>query len=186
MAMRMYSSLKNKDVITNDAYIAGSVSDINYSSETWDIHSLYVRGAKGVEGVLRTSAFKKLQFSLVKGDYDINDVILIPETREQLPRALTYDDTNSEKLGSLIGKTVVSKDEIPIGSVEDVGIDFDAWKINSFKVKLDKSVANALDIKLGLLNRTVSGLLTNHVDTITKTMNLSYKVEDLRGYFTLD
>ena len=151
-----------------------------------DSHSIFVRGAKGLGDVLGTSAFRKLQFSLVTGDYALNDVLLIPETRDELQRALATDERGSDKIGNLIGKTVLSQDEIPIGSIEDVGIDVTAWKINSFKVKIEKNVSGALDIKLGLLNKTASGLLTNHIESVTKTVNLAHKVEELRGYFTLD
>jgi sporulation protein YlmC with PRC-barrel domain len=182
----MYSSLKETEVITDDAYLVGNIHDVNYSSRSWDVHSLFVRGVKGLGDVLGASAFRKLQFSLVVDDYALNDVLLIPETRDQLQRALASDENDTEKIGSLIGKTVMSLDEIPIGTIEDVGIDTDAWKINSFKVKMEKNVATALDIKLGLLNKTASGLLTNHVESVTKTVNLAHKVEELRGYFTLD
>lgn len=186
MVIRMYSSLKDKDVISDDAHIVGNINDINFSSDTWDVHSIFVRGAKGLGDVLGTSAFRKLQFSLVIGDYALNDVLLIPETRDELQKAIASDERGVDKIGNLIGKTVMSLDEIPIGTIEDVGIDTEAWKINSFKVKIDKNVAAALDIKLGILNKTASGLLTNHVESVNKTVNLAHRVEELRGYFTLD
>lgn len=186
MTLKSYSFLKDKEIVTSDAFIIGNVSDVNYSSETWDVHSLHVRGVKGLGDVLGASAFRKLQFSLDIGTYDMNDVILIPETRDQLQRALASDETDYEKIGSLIGKKVVSEELVPIGVIADVGIDTDSWKVNSFKVKIEKNVADALDIKLGLLNKTASGLLTNHIASVTGTVNLAHKLEDLRGYFTLD
>lgn len=186
MVIKMFDSLKEIDVISDDAYVVGSITDVNYSSETWDVHSLFVRGVKGLGDILGASALRKLQFSLVIGDYALNDVLLVPEVRDQLQRVLASGENDCEKVGTLIGKTVLSLDEIPMGTIEDVSIDTDAWKINSFKVKLDKNVAGALDIKLGLLNKTASGLLTNHVESVTKTVNLAYRVEELRGYFTLD
>ncbi len=186
MTMKMYNSLKDKQIISSDAYDIGNVTDVNYNPGSWLVRSLAVRGVKGLGDVLGSSAFKKPQFSLNTGTYEINDVIIIPEIREQLQKALVDDDNNIEKAGDIIGKKVVTIDLVPIGTIADIGIDLDVWRINSFKVKIDKSVANALDVKLGLLNKTVSGLLTSHVTSVTDVVNLSRKVEDMRGNFTLD
>ena len=50
MTLKSYSFLKDKEIVTSDAFIIGNVSDVNYSSETWDVHSLHVRGVKGQIG----------------------------------------------------------------------------------------------------------------------------------------
>lgn len=186
MTLRTYSFLKDKQVISSDAYIIGSVTDLNYSPQSWSVNSLAVKGVKGLGDVLGSSVFRKPQFSLDVGIYDINDVLIIPEARDQLQMALATETGGTEKVGSLVGKKVVTSDLVPIGTISDVGIELEVWKINSFKVKIEKSVAEALDIKLGLLNKTASGLLTSHIESVTDTVNLSRKVEDLRGYFTLD
>ena len=186
MTMRMYSFLKDKHIITSDAYDIGSVIDVDYVPDSWIVTSLTIRGVKGLGDILGSSAFRKPQFSLNTGSYELNDVILIPEVRDQLQKALAADSGRTERAGNLIGKKVVSIDLIPIGTIADVGIDLDSWRINSFKVKIDKSVADALDVKLGILNKIVSGLLTSHVTSVTDVVNLSRKVEDMRGNFTLD
>ncbi|HKM13509.1 MAG TPA: hypothetical protein VJY42_01085 [Candidatus Methanomethylophilaceae archaeon] len=186
MTMIMYNSLKDKQIISSDAYEIGNVIDVNYVPDSWIIRSLAVRGAKGLGDVLGSSVFKKPQFSLNTGSYEINDVVIIPEIRDQLQKALVDDTHDIERAGNLIGKKVVSIDLVPLGTIADIGIDLDVWRINSFKVKIDKSVANALDVKLGLLNKTASGLLTSHITSVTDVVNLSRKVEDMRGNFTLD
>lgn len=186
MTLRTYSFLKDKQVISSDAYIIGSITDLNYSPHSWSVNSLAVKGVKGLGDVLGSSVFRKPQFSLDVGTYDINDVLIIPEARDQLQTALATETGGTEKVGSLVGKKVMTSDLVPIGTIADVGIELEVWKINSFKVKIDKSVAEALDIKLGLLNKTASGLLTSHIESVTETVNLSRKVEGLRGYFTLD
>lgn len=186
MTLRTYSFLKDKQVISSDAYIIGSITDLNYSPHSWSVNSLAVKGVKGLGDVLGSSVFRKPQFSLDVGTYDINDVLIIPEARDQLQTALATETGGTEKVGSLVGKKVMTSDLVPIGTIADVGIELEVWKINSFKVKIDKSAAEALDIKLGLLNKTASGLLTSHIESVTETVNLSRKVEGLRGYFTLD
>lgn len=186
MTMKMYSALKDRQIISSDAYDIGNVTDVDYVPDSWIVRSLAIRGVKGLGDVLGSSAFRKPQFSLNIGSYEINDVILIPEIRDQLQKALVADSINTERAGNLIGKKVVSSDLIPIGTIADIGIDLDVWRINSFKVKIEKSVADALDVKLGLLNKTATGLLTSHVTSVTDVVNLSRKVEDMRGNFTLD
>lgn len=184
--MRMFSFLKDKSIISSDAYVVGDVIDMYYESESWVIRSIGVRGTKGLGEVLGVSAFRKPQFSLNIGAYDINDVVLIPETRDQLQKALVADNTGTDKATELMGKKVVTSDLVPIGTIADIGIDLDMWRINSFKLKVDKSMAEALDVKLGLINKTVSGLLTSHISSVTDVVSLSRKVEELRGNFTLD
>lgn len=186
MAMRLYSFLKDKSIISSDAYIVGNVIDMHYEPESWIVRSIGVRGSKGLGDALGSSSFRKPQFSLNIGPYDINDVILIPESRDKLQKALVDDSRGTEKATVLIGKKVVTSDLITIGTIADIGIDLDTWRINSFKVKIEKSVAEALDVKLGLINKTVSGLLTSHISSVTDAVNLSRRVEDLRGNFTLD
>lgn len=186
MTFRTYSFLKDKQVISSDAYIIGSITDLNYAPHSWSVISLAVRGVKGLGEVLGSSVFRKPQFSLDVGAYEINDVLIIPENRDQLQRVLATEDGGPESVGGMIGKKVMTSDLIYIGTIADVGIEQEAWKINSFKVKIEKNVAEAIDIKLGLLNKTASGLLTSHIESVTDTVNLSRKVEDLRGYFTLD
>lgn len=184
--MRMFSFLKDKSIISSDAYVVGDVIDVYYESESWVIRSIGVRGSKGLGEVLGVSAFRKPQFSLNIGAYDINDVVLIPETRDQLQKALVADNTGTDKATALMGKKVVTSDLVPIGTIADIGIDLDMWRINSFKLKVDKSMAEALDVKLGLINKTASGLLTSHISSVTDVVSLSRKVEELRGNFTLD
>ncbi|MEA4977567.1 MAG: hypothetical protein VB016_03335 [Methanomassiliicoccaceae archaeon] len=186
MAMRMFSFLKDKSIISSDAYVVGDVIDVYYESESWVIRSIGVRGSKGLGEVLGVSAFRKPQFSLNIGAYDINDVVLIPETRDQLQKALVADNTGTDKATALMGKKVVTSDLVPIGTIADIGIDLDMWRINSFKLKVEKSMAEALDVKLGLINKTASGLLTSHISSVTDVVSLSRKVEELRGNFTLD
>jgi sporulation protein YlmC with PRC-barrel domain len=186
MAMRLYSFLKDKSIISSDAFIVGNVVDVYYEPGSWTVRSIGVRGSKGLGDVLGASSFRKPQFSLNIGTYDINDVILIPEARDQLQKALVADNGGTEKATVLIGKKVVTSDLITIGTIADIGIDLDTWRINSFKVKIEKGVAEALDVKLGLINKTVSGLLTSHISSVTDGVNLSRRVEDLRGNFTLD
>ena len=186
MTMKMYNSLKDKQIFSSDAYEIGSVIDVNYVPDSWIVRSLAVRGAKDLGDVLGSSVFKKHKFSLNIGSYEINDVIIIPEIRDHLQKALVDDNKDIEGVDNLIGKKVISSDLVPLGTIADIGIDLDVWRINSFKVRIDKSVANALDIKLGLLNKTASGLLTSHVASVTDTVNLSRKVEDMRGNFNLD
>ncbi len=183
--MRMFSFLKDKSIISSDAYVVGDVIDVYYESESWVIRSIGVRGSKGLGEVLGVSAFRKPQFSLNIGAYDINDVVLIPETRDQLQKALVADNTGTDKATALMGKKVVT-DLVPIGTIADIGIDLDMWRINSFKLKVEKSMAEALDVKLGLINKTASGLLTSHIRSVTDVVSLSRKVEELRGNFTLD
>lgn len=186
MAMRMFSFLRDKQIISGDAHIVGSVIDIQYEPDSWIIRSIGVKGSKELGDLLGSSVFKKSQFSLNIGDYYINDVVLIPETWDQLQKAFIDDNRGIDKANSLMGKKVVTSDMVPIGTIADIGIDLDTWRINSFKLKLEKSMAEALDVKLGIINKTVSGLLTSHISSVTDTVNLSRKVEEMRGNFTLD
>ena len=180
-----YDSFKGKPVISSDAYEVGSVVDINLDTLTWTAQSIAIRGSKSAGEILGGAVFRKQQFSFYVGPSEIKDVVLIPERLDQLGRA-TVADVGIDKASSIIGKKVVTSDMVPIGTISDMGIDLDVWRINSFKVKIDKNVADALGLKLGLLNKTASGLLTAHVKSVTDTVNLSRKIEDLRGSFVLD
>ncbi len=186
MATIAYDSFKGKPVISSDAYEVGSVVDINLDTSTWTAQSIAIRGSKSAGEILGGAVFRKQQFSINVGPYEIKDVILIPERLDQLGRATVADVKGIDKASSIIGKKVVTSDMVPIGTISDMGIDLDVWRINSFKVKIDKNVADALGLKLGLLNKTASGLLTAHVKSVTDTVNLSRKIEDLRGSFVLD
>lgn len=164
-----YESFKGKPVISSDAYEIGKVADANLDLESWNVRSIAVKGSKAAGEILGGAVFRKQQFSINIGPYEIKDVVLIPEKLEQLGTATVAESREFEKASAVMGKKVVSSDMIPIGTISDIGIDLDIWRVNSFKVKIEKNVADALGLKLGILNKTASGLLTAHIKSVTET-----------------
>ena len=165
MALTEYDSVKGLEIITQDANIVGRVLDVRFEDLTWNIQGFKVKTESKVSKLINVSG--KSIVLLQPGKYVIGDVILMPETLEGLKLKVVADNEDFKSVSVLVGKRVLSQENVIIGFVESVQIDLENWSVASMKVKLDKSAYQPLEIKKGLFGKKVSGLLMTHIEEIT-------------------
>jgi len=165
MALTEYDSVKGLEIITQDANIVGRVLDVRFEDLTWNIQGFKVKTESKISKLINVSG--KSIVLLQPGKYVIGDVILMPETLEGLKLKVTADNEDFKSVSVLVGKRVLSQENVIIGFVESVQIDLENWTVVSMKVKLDKSAYQPLEIKKGLFAKKVSGLLMTHIEEIT-------------------
>ena len=165
MALTEYDSVKGLEIITQDANIVGRVLDVRFEDLTWNIQGFKVKTESKISKMINVSG--KSIVLLQPGKYVIGDVILMPETIDSLKLKVIADNEGFKSVSVLVGKRVLSQENVIIGFVDSVQIDLENWTVVSMKVKLDKSAYQPLEIKKGLFGKKVSGLLMTHIEEIT-------------------
>ncbi len=178
-------SLKNMEVLSRDAYRLGVVQDIRYDPDDWVVEGLKVKCNKDASSILRAGNAKSM-ILMKPHSYVMNDVMIISDNLEDSLPYISADTDTISAVSNLVDKKIVSADDIFIGTISDVFVDLDNWYVHSFRIKLDKNACDILGLKKGLFAKTISGVLTSYVRTMTEFVYLKLTADDLRDLVTLD
>ena len=180
------ATVKDKMVISQDAYKIGDVQDIRYDPTTWDIEGLKVRCSKTVSTMISAGTSKSM-ILLGPVQFSMNDVIVLPDDVEGSNGYIRADSDSFSAVSYLSGRKEITTDGVTVGVVDAVMVDLDGWSLNSLKVKLDKTAYDRLGIKKGLLfAKTVSGLMVSLIETVTENIMLNVTADELKDIVILD
>lgn len=168
------------NVVSGDAYIVGDIVDMRYDPVTWVLEGLKVRCTKTTSNLIGAGTGKSM-ILLGPAELIVNDVVLLPENLEDAKPYIRADTDALSSVAYLYGRKVVSSDGMILGTMESVMVDLDSWTIHSFKLKVDKAACQVLGIKKGIFAKTVTGLVTANVSTVTENVNLNITAEQVRG-----
>ena len=169
------------NVISQDAYIIGEVTDLRYDLSTWGVEGLRIKCTKDVSNIIGAGSSKSM--ILVKPpSFQAHDVVLLPDNVDESRIYIRADSNALELISNLIGKKVFSCDQLVIGSIEKVYIDVNSWMVHSFIIKLDRTAHDILGIKkgFGFMTRAVSGINVGHVATVAENISLSLSIDQVK------
>ena len=173
-----------KDVVTQDAYILGCVQDIRCEDLNWSIVGLKVKSSSTVSGKLNMGSGRSM-IMLEPEDFCINDVLLSGFTIDTIRSRITADDNGFLSVGSLEGMKVYASDAFLVGTVSDLVIDYESWKVISMVIKIDKNAYAVLGIKKGLFAKKASGILMSHIEGISDTIVLGIDTDGVKSQLSL-
>lgn len=179
MATRTLDSMKGLMIISADAFNIGEVTDIRYDTN-WDVVGIKAKTEKSMSKKIPAIGSGRSFIRIAPGDFIINDVMLMNEDVSDLGNTVTADADNVSALTFLEGKKVVSKENVVIGMVHNINVDTDLWTVPTISVKLDKVAFEPLNLKKGLLSKTVISIRTEHIATASDIITLNQGIEDMR------
>ena len=185
MALTDFDKVKGLEVIGQDACILGEVLDIRYEDLTWNIQGLKVKTEKAVSKKINVGSGKSMVL-IQPGKYTIGDVVLMPDTIDDPRTRITVDTNDYQSVQDTIDMKVVSSENVIIGTVDSIQVDLDNWTVVSFKVKLDKTAYEPLEIKKGLFGKKVSGLLMTDIAEISDKIVLSLGISVVKSQVIVD
>ena len=185
MALMDFDKVKGLEVIGQDACILGEVLDIRYEDLTWNIQGLKVKTEKAVSKKINVGSGKSMVL-IQPGKYTIGDVVLMPDTIDDSRTRITVDTNDYQSVQDTIDMKVVSSENVIIGTVDSIQVDLDNWTVVSFKVKLDKTAYEPLEIKKGLFGKKVSGLLMTDIAEISDKIVLSLGISVVKSQVIVD
>ncbi len=150
--------LKDKQVINADARILGTIADVKYDHKNWNVSHFRVNLNKGLEKELATGKsrghFAKLLIPIDSVDR-ASEVVLLACNMGCIKDVVIPDSDNIPLLSSLVGKKVVTSENVNIGEVVSLSIDLDEhWLVTGMKVRVDKEIVETLGLKKGLFGKT--------------------------------
>jgi len=184
MALTEYESLRGLEVITQDARILGMIMDVRFEDLTWNIQGFKVKSDSKVSKIINVSG--KSMILLQPGKYIFGDVVLMSDTIESAKTKVTADNENFRTISTLIGKRVLSQENVAIGTVESVQVDLESWTVVSMKIKLDKAAYEPLEVKKGLFAKRVSGLLMTHIADIGEDIKLNLNIFGIKSQIVIE
>lgn len=173
-----------KDVITQDAFILGCVQDIRCEDLNWSIVGLKVKSSSTVSGKLNMGSGRSM-IMLEPEDFCINDVLLSEFTIDTIRSRITVDNDGFLSIASIEGMKVYASDAFLVGTVYDLVIDYDSWRVISMIVKIDKNAYGTLGIKKGLFAKKASGLLMSHIEGVSDTIVLGIDSNGVKSQLSL-
>ena len=185
MALMDFDKVKGLEVIGQDACILGEVLDIRYEDLTWNIQGLKVKTEKAVSKKINVGSGKSMVL-IQPGKYTIGDVVLMPDTIDDSRTRITVDTNDYQSVQDTIDMKVVSSENVIIGTVDSIQVDLDNWTVVSFKVKLDKTAYEPLEIKKGLFGKKVSGPLMTDIAEISDKIVLSLGISVVKSQVIVD
>ena len=185
MALVDYESVKGLDVITQDALILGEILDIRFEDLTWNIQGFKIKSESKVSKMINVGSGKSM-ILLQPGKYVFGDVVLLPDTINEVKMRITSDNNNFKSLSKTLGMKVMTSENVLIGTVDSIQIDLENWTVVSMKVKLDKGAYAPLEIKKGLLGKKISGLLMTDIAEISEVIKLNLNLYGVKTQVVID
>ena len=185
MVLVDYESVKGLDVVTQDALILGEILDIRFEDLTWNIQGFKIKSESKVSKMINVGSGKSM-ILLQPGKYVFGDVVLLPDTINEVKMRITSDNNNFKSLSKTLGMKVMTSENVLIGTVESIQIDLENWTVVSMKVKLDKGAYAPLEIKKGLLGKKISGLLMTDIAEISEVIKLNLNLYGVKTQVVID
>ncbi len=177
--------LNNMQVITADARILGTIADVRYDHKNWNVSHFRVNLAKGLEREMATGKFRghfaKLLIPIDSVDR-ASEVVLLTCNTGCVKDVVIPDSDNIPLLSSLIGKKVVTSENVNVGKVETLTIDLDEnWLVTGMKVRVDKTMVDSLGLKKSLFGRPPAiNVKTLDVNVVGDMAFMSRTLEELK------
>ena len=184
MALTEYESLKGLEIITQDACILGRIMDVRFEDLTWNIQGFKVKSENKISKTINVSG--KSMILLQPGKYIFGDVVLMSDTIESAKTKVTADNGDFKSVSTLIGKRVLSQENVAIGTVESIQLDLESWTVVSMKIKLEKTGYEPLEIKKGLFAKRVSGILMTHIAEIGEDIKLNLNIFGIKSQIVIE
>ena len=185
MVLVDYESVKGLDVVTQDALILGEILDIRFEDLTWNIQGFKIKSESKVSKMINVGSGKSM-ILLQPGKYVFGDVVLLPDTINEVKMRITSDNNNFKSLSKTLGMKVMTSENVLIGTVDSIQIDLENWTVVSMKVKLDKGAYAPLEIKKGLLGKKISGLLMTDIAEISEVIKLNLNLYGVKTQVVID
>ncbi|MDI3541833.1 MAG: hypothetical protein PWQ62_747 [Candidatus Methanomethylophilaceae archaeon] len=189
MSSIAFENLKGMQVISFDARLLGTVLDVGYDQSSWRGTHMRIALSKGIEKELavgkgRHSAKTLIPVSAIANLYD---VVLVDHEISYMKDIISPDTNSSPLLSSLIGKKVLSSDNLSVGTIIDVLIDpADNWSVPNLSVVVDKETVEPLGLKKSLLGRLpVIPVNTLNIKMVGDMVFLAISLEELKGSVSL-
>lgn len=180
-----YSSLVDKiDVISQDAYRVGRIEGVRYDPQDYTISGLVVKCEKDVSNIIGAGSSKS-RILMKPDNFEIRDVLLLGETVEDAKSYIKADVDALSSVDKLLSLQVYTNDEKVLGTVKAVNLDLDGWYIHSFTIKLDKEAHAPLGLKKVLFAKEISGIMVDHVSTVSEKMVLTLKMDEVKDVMQL-
>ncbi len=181
MYRRSYEDLVGMLVITADARNLGTISDLKYDHKEWTVTQFRVSLNKGLEKEL---AIGKGRSALIPvgSTAKASDVVLLGCDLSCVKDIVVPDSDNIATLSTFIGKTVVTSENLSVGSAESLSVDLEEdWRITNLKVRVEKTMVEPLGLKKGLLGKTpLIAVKTDDVNLVGDMAFLSKNLEELK------
>lgn len=184
MELISFKDIRGLETISDEGYILGNVADIRYNPETWKVKGIRINQSSRFKTVYPEFRSKVLIAPSTK--FRVSDVFLLNFTTAELKSKITTDNDTIDMVSNMIGKKVITKDNVLLGTMEAVQIDVEKWTIVSTSVKLDKDAHAPLGIKKLLFNKTVSGVQTSYIRIVSETIPLNVTLEQLKKNIIVD
>jgi len=175
-------SLKNVQIISADAFEVGNLDDVRYDPFDWNVKGLRVtskRSSKLGGGIGKTAVM------ILPDKFVLNDVILLNQTMERVRESAVPDNRNISLLFPILSARVVTRDNISVGTVQDIVIDTAEWKVKSIVVRLERDAMDAMGLKKGLFSKINVEIRTNLIISTTDMVHLNEEMDGVKDNMTI-
>ncbi|MCL2786193.1 MAG: PRC-barrel domain-containing protein [Methanomassiliicoccaceae archaeon] len=176
-------AIKDRLMISSDAFEVGDVVDIRYDPFVWDVVGLRVRTKRSSNKLY--AGHGKSSVLILPEKFILNDVVLLAQPIEIVKDAIIPDSDNIASLSSLISSKVVTRDNALVGTITTVMIDTEHWKVLSIIVRLDKSAVEAMGMKKGLFSKISAEIGTDLILSSAEMVHLNEHMDGVRNNMTI-
>lgn len=186
MPLMDINSLRDLEMITQDAYILGKVVDLRFDNLTWKIQGFCVKSGKGISKFIKTGLGRSI--ILVKPcSCTIREVVLLSDVLNNVKSFISADIDMFMTFKMINGMKVISKENIHIGTVETISLDLKKWSVVSLKIKLNRIAYEFLGIKKGFFgSKTASGILMTDIGKISDVIKLTLDIKAIKNQIIID
>ena len=177
-----FEGVVGRQMITSDAYDVGEITDIRYDPFEWNVVGLRFKTKRGKE---LAAGFGKANLLILPPKFALNDVMIINTPLGSVKEMVIPDNDNISSLSAVIGQKVVTRDNLLVGNVVTVMVDTEAWKVNTFIVRLDKTAIEAMGMKKGLFAKIIVEIRTGLILSSKDMVHLNEPMGGLRDNITV-
>jgi sporulation protein YlmC with PRC-barrel domain len=174
-------NLKDKRIISSDAYEVGEITDIRYDPFEWNVRGLKIKTKRYEE----LASSKKASLLILPGKFVMNDVMLLDIPMGTVKDVVVPDSDNIASLSSLISAKVVTKDDKLVGTVLTAMVDTERWKVRSLAIRLDKGAIEAMGMKKGLFAKINAEIGTDVILSSADMVHLNENMDGVRAKMTI-
>ena len=176
-------NLKEKKMISSDAYEIGEILDVRYDPFEWRVEGLKVKANRSSEKL--AAGLGKSSVMILPTDFVVNDVFLLSQSIKTLKDSVVPDNNNISSLSSLVPAKVVTRDNILVGNVTTVMVNIDTWTVPSIVVRLDKTAIEAMKMKKGFFSKISVAIGTDTIRSCADMIHLDVNMDGVRESMTV-
>jgi len=176
-------SLKDVQIISSDAFEVGKLNDVRYDPFDWNVIGLKVISKRS--SIKLAAGLGRSVVLILPEKFILNDVMLLNQPMERLRDSAVPDNSNISSLLSMVHAKVVTRDNISVGTVQDVMIDTLDWKVTSIIVRLEREAMDAMGLKKWLLSKINVEIGTRLILSTTDMIHLNEQMEGVKNNMTI-